>query len=63
MWRSTDRAPVTLEQIAVSFDGPRARADALCLVGPDGDLDLVTRAEFCHEAGEVELGGAEADVE
>ena len=32
-------------------------------MGPHGDLDAISGAEFGHEAGEVSLDGAEADVE
>ena len=40
-----------------------AALDAARLVGPHGDLDAVPGAELSHEAREVGLGGAEADVE
>ena len=36
---------------------------AVRFLGPHGDFDAVPGAEFGHEAGEVGLGGAEADVE
>jgi hypothetical protein len=32
-------------------------------VGPLGDLDAIACVEFAHEAGEVGLDGADADVE
>src|SRR5215213_10737250 len=37
--------------------------DAVRFVGPHGDLDAISGAELGHQAGEVSLDGAEADVE
>src|SRR4029079_2960017 len=41
----------------------RRASDAAGLVGPHGDLDAVSGAEFSHEAGEVGLDGARGDVQ
>src|SRR5918999_3882341 len=43
-------------------DCPRSAPDAARLVSPHGDLDAVPRVELSHEAGEVGLDGADADV-
>src|SRR6185437_11532953 len=43
--------------------GAFAASDAAGLVGPHGDLDAVSGAEFSHEAGEVGFDGAWGDVE
>ncbi len=48
-----------LQQPAV---GAFAVSGAAGLVGPHGDLDAVSGAEFSHEAGEVGFDGAGADV-
>ncbi len=66
--------PALLEQQPLSlthrntWSGQRASErtsdlDALRLIGPHGDLDPVPRAELVHQAGQVRLDGAEADVQ
>ena len=47
-----------LGSLAVS----RRLADAFCFVGPHGELDAVSRSELGHQAGDVELDCAHADV-
>jgi hypothetical protein len=40
-----------------------ATSNAAGLMGPHGDFDAVSGAEFSHEAGEVGFDGAWGDVE
>ena len=54
---------VTLWGLRQTAAGAFAASDAAGLVGPHGDLDAVSGAEFSHEAGEVGFDGAWGDVE
>jgi len=40
----------------------RRLGDAFCFVGPHGELDAVSRSELGHQAGDMELDCAHADV-
>ncbi len=50
-------------QAATARCQPFLLHDASCFVGPHGEFDSVSGPEFGHEAGEVELDCAHADVE
>src|SRR5919112_1589662 len=56
-------APARLWGLRQTAAGAFAASDAAGLVGPHGDLDAVSGAEFSHEAGEVGFDGAWGDVE
>ena len=49
--------------VAANGRGSLAASDSAGLVGPHGDLDTVSGAQFSHEAGEVGFDGAWGDVE
>ena len=55
-----------LSAIAVPLRLPdavsRRLGDAFCFVGPHGELDAVSRSELGHQAGDMELDCAHADV-